>query len=78
MNQLLSFPPQTDPVNVNIGGQDLTRTSFAPTEVMSTYLLAFVVSDFGHIKSNPDAEVLVNIYFILPSEMEMHVKYLYL
>lgn len=40
-------------------GQNLTQTSFAPTEIMSTYLLAFVVCDFGHIKSTPEAKVLV-------------------
>lgn len=36
-----------DPVNVTMGGQDLLQTSYEPTKVMSTYLLAFAVCEFG-------------------------------
>lgn len=43
-------------------GQHLLQTSFEPTEIMSTYLLAFVVCDFGFIGTEPTAEVLVIIY----------------
>uniref|UniRef100_A0A3Q3ETP1 Aminopeptidase n=1 Tax=Labrus bergylta TaxID=56723 RepID=A0A3Q3ETP1_9LABR len=40
---------QGGPVNVTLDGMDVVQTSFAPTEIMSTYLLAFVVCDFTFI-----------------------------
>uniref|UniRef100_A0A671LBD0 Aminopeptidase n=1 Tax=Sinocyclocheilus anshuiensis TaxID=1608454 RepID=A0A671LBD0_9TELE len=43
-----------DEVNITADGTLVTRTTFAPTEVMSTYLLAFIVSDFGFIEQNID------------------------
>ncbi|XP_059208494.1 aminopeptidase Ey-like isoform X1 [Centropristis striata] len=49
-----------DPVNIT--AQDLIQTSFEPTEIMSTYLLAFVVCEFSFITSNPQAEVLIRIW----------------
>ncbi|KAM9366567.1 aminopeptidase Ey-like [Symphorus nematophorus] len=58
----LSNSMNYDPVNITMDGQSLIQTSFAPTEIMSTYLLAFVVSDFTYIRSNPDAEVLIRIW----------------
>lgn len=42
-------------------GQNVTQTSFEPTEIMSTYLLAFVVCDFAFIGTEPGASVLVII-----------------
>ncbi len=44
----------TDQVNVTVDETFVTRTTFAPTEVMSTYLLAFIVSNFGFIEQNID------------------------
>ncbi|KAL0978005.1 hypothetical protein UPYG_G00164630 [Umbra pygmaea] len=48
-------------VNVTIGGQDVTRTSFEATPTMSTYLLAFVVCEFSFISSD-GGKVLIRIW----------------
>ncbi|KAK2867020.1 hypothetical protein Q8A67_025137 [Cirrhinus molitorella] len=48
----LSNGVMLDEVNDTVDGTFVTRTTFAPTEVMSTYLLAFIVSDFGFIEQN--------------------------
>uniref|UniRef100_A0A3B4XXH8 Alanyl aminopeptidase, membrane n=1 Tax=Seriola lalandi dorsalis TaxID=1841481 RepID=A0A3B4XXH8_SERLL len=58
----LSNSMNYDPVNITMHGLNLTQTRFEPTEIMSTYLLAFVVCEFTYIASKPEADVLVRIW----------------
>lgn len=57
----LSNSMNHDPVNVTVGEHKLVRTSFMATEVMSSYLLAFVVCEFDYI-GNMDTGVLIRIW----------------
>ncbi|KAK2853497.1 hypothetical protein Q5P01_006158 [Channa striata] len=58
----LSNAMNHDPVNITVDGQDLIQTRFQPTEIMSTYLLAFIVCDFSYIRSDPAAKTLIRIW----------------
>ncbi|KAG7275826.1 hypothetical protein CRUP_016766 [Coryphaenoides rupestris] len=51
-----------DPANVTVDGQLVTETRFQATELMSTYLLAFVVCEFDFISSPAKAPVLIRIW----------------
>uniref|UniRef100_A0A8C2X9K7 Aminopeptidase n=1 Tax=Cyclopterus lumpus TaxID=8103 RepID=A0A8C2X9K7_CYCLU len=44
--------------NVTIEGHNVQKTTFEPTEKMSTYLLAFIVSDFAFINNTIDGKFL--------------------
>ncbi|XP_078103122.1 aminopeptidase Ey-like [Sander vitreus] len=60
----LSNAMNYDPVNITLDGHNLIQTRFEPTEIMSTYLLAFVVCDFTFTMNttNPHADVLIRIW----------------
>ncbi|KAI3377653.1 hypothetical protein L3Q82_008815 [Scortum barcoo] len=58
---LFQCPVFTYPVNITLDGQNVIQTSFERTEVMSTYLLAFVVCDFAYIEGK-NADVLIRIW----------------
>ncbi|KAM8895416.1 aminopeptidase N-like isoform 1-T3 [Spinachia spinachia] len=45
-----------------IDGVPVRETTFEPTKKMSTYLLAFIVSDFDSIKSTMNNELLIRIW----------------
>ncbi|XP_060892359.1 aminopeptidase N-like [Labrus mixtus] len=62
----LSNGEEKESSNTTMGGQAVQITVFEPTEKMSTYLLAFIVSDFGFINQTIDG-VLIRIFARKPA-----------
>ncbi|XP_059191202.1 aminopeptidase Ey-like [Centropristis striata] len=62
----LSNGEERDSKPTTIDGQSVIQTTFEPTEKMSTYLLAFIVSDFGFINETIDG-VLIRIFARKPA-----------
>ncbi|KAG9340761.1 hypothetical protein JZ751_020353, partial [Albula glossodonta] len=57
----LSNGMDIETVNITIDGNTVTRTRFEPTKKMSTYLLAFIVSEFDSIDAMEE-NVLIRIW----------------
>nr|XP_020441353.1 aminopeptidase Ey-like [Monopterus albus] len=57
----LSNGKEKESTNIIVDGHNLLKTVFEPTERMSTYLLAFIVSDFTYISNTTD-RVLIRIF----------------
>ncbi|KAK5868073.1 hypothetical protein PBY51_012518 [Eleginops maclovinus] len=57
----LSNGKEIDILNITIDGAAVRQTKFEPTEIMSTYLLAMVVSDYTHLSAK-QGHTLIRIW----------------
>nr|XP_046251148.1 alanyl (membrane) aminopeptidase b isoform X2 [Scatophagus argus] len=62
----LSNGAQKETTSITHAGQSVQTTVFEPTEKMSTYLLAFIVSDFAYVNNTIDG-VLIRIFARKPA-----------
>uniref|UniRef100_A0A3Q1G849 Alanyl (membrane) aminopeptidase b, tandem duplicate 1 n=1 Tax=Acanthochromis polyacanthus TaxID=80966 RepID=A0A3Q1G849_9TELE len=62
----LSNGKEIETTNITTDGENVLVTKFERTERMSTYLLAFIVSEFGFIQDNSD-DLLVRIFARKPA-----------
>ncbi|XP_067104821.1 aminopeptidase N-like isoform X2 [Osmerus mordax] len=58
----LSNGRETDVANTTKDGKEVTVTKFEPTSRMSTYLIAFIVSDFAMIDGSKEDSPIVRIW----------------
>lgn len=60
---LADVVPSPGTEDLLIDGTDVTKTIFEPTKKMSSYLVAFIVSDFASVSKRKDKHAMVFFFF---------------
>lgn len=71
MNMILCFPHS----NIYSAGEGLAKTTFEGTPVMSTYLVAFIISDYKNSTINASATNPTQQSIFAPQEMLHQAQY---